>query len=380
MKLPNLLVNSRSLVVHLILISSLVVGEVPAARASGSSPWMECDASGRAGAIGINVNNLSFDALASDNVIAALVKSGAGWVRISMYWGWIERAPGQFNWKAVDVGLNRLQAAQINALVTLAGPVPCWALDTTTGAKCNSPRQTIPPVKPWVDFVTAAVSRYSKQVHYWEVWNEPDLIYSVDLDDPHERLTQYRDNILIPGAQAIHKADPAANVVGPALAAIPSGHTAVGTDLRNAFSTVMKGAGASNVDIVSIHSYFPDTVAAKVSALRDAMRAAGMGTKPIWITEVGLKTEALGGNEARMGVKHAESRQAQFLQDEVGQALSNGSGSKVFWFALTDSANKDGEHSNHFGLINNSDYKSFSWQPRPAYSGLQQMIQSACSK
>jgi GH35 family endo-1,4-beta-xylanase len=353
-----------------------------ASGTGGKEPQFQCDSSGRSGAIGINVNNIGFPSLNSDQVISALSQSGAGWVRVSIFWGWTERQRGVFNWQEIDQGLSKLQAAHMSVLITITGPVPCWAFGTNTN--CTSPRNTIPPVKEWTAFVTAVVQRYSHQVNYWEIWNEPDLIQSIDLPDATQRLVQYRDDILIPGAEAVHSADPNAKVVAPAFAAIPSGHTGMGPDLIHAFTMVMKGAGAHLVDIVSFHSYYPEDINQKAIFVHNAMLGMEMNSKPIWITEAGLHTVQLGIAMSNLksldNLNFAESKQAQFLTDQLNTVITHGNAQKVFWFALTDSTNGSGTHTNHYGLIDNSDFKTFSWKPRPAFLSLQGLVHSACMK
>lgn len=355
-----------------ICFSCTCPGEVAVTR---DSSRLDCD-QGRAGAFGINVGNLSWDALLQDNVLAALTQSGVGWIRINMYWGFTEHTRGQVDWRPTDAALSRLQRANIKALVTINGPTPCWALQDPRN--CSSPQWAPENVTDWVQYVTAVVSRYRDRVHYWEIWNEPDLIHSMDVGDSNRRLNIYRDQILVPGAQAVHRADPNAKVIGPVFAAIPSGHTEMGSDLDRAFAQVMSGSGAHLVDIVSFHAYYPEDINEKAIAFRIAMRKVGMGGKPIWITETGLPPDKLGIAAEVRGTAYGESRQAAFVTDAI-KVLATGNAQKVFWFALTDSQ-VSGVHTNHYGLVNNSDYRSYNWKPRPAYITLQNVIRSTCSK
>jgi hypothetical protein len=109
-----------------------------------------------------------------------------------------------------------------------------------------------------------------------------------------------------------------------------------------------------------------------------------MNSKPIWITEAGLHTVQLGIAMSNLksldNLNFAESKQAQFLTDQLNTVITHGNAQKVFWFALTDSTNGSGTHTNHYGLIDNSDFKTFSWKPRPAFLSLQGLVHSACMK
>lgn len=349
--------------VSILSIASSAIPQGPA--------WLECNADGKAGALGINVNNLSFGALESDNVMTALRNTGVAWIRINMYWAWTEREKGQFDWKDSDEAIARLQAAHINALITISGPVPCWALSSSGSGPCTKPQWTPPPGGEWSAYVAEVVKRYSRWVHYWEIWNEPDLIYDTGIADPKQRLVRYRDDILIPAAATVHRVDPNAKVVAPAFAAVPSGQTGPGPELEQALITTLSGSAASDVDIISLHSYFPESAENKAASARSALHRAGLGNKPIWITEDGIGTDT---PSQLKDPKFNAGNQASFLSQEISGALESRAVQKIFWFALTDSMG----HSNDYGLVGNRDYSTFSWTPRPAYTQLQKLAAGQC--
>ena len=293
---------------------------------------------------------------------------------MNVYWAWTERKPGVFDWNAIDYGLKRLSSANMNVLLTLNGPVPCWVIANDHKSACTSPQWTVPPSEQWTSFVEAIVKRYSHQVRFWEIWNEPDLVYSINFPDPHERLVGYRDKILVPGARAIHRVDPGAKVLALTLAAMVSGGTAPGPLLEQALSFVLGGDAGVNVDVLSFHSYFPVHVSDKAASAHKAMEQVGFNRKPIWVTELGVERS----KQTYSSATDAQGKQAELLEEAIKETLDSGKVDKVFWFALTDSPTESGEHRNEFGLINNRDYKSYEWAPRPAYIALQNMVRSAC--
>lgn len=313
------------------------------------------------------------DNLAEPNVINALSQSGVGWVRLTLFWGFTENKPGVFNWQHFDKAMNALAAAHINAFVTLDGPVPCWALASQSGgAACTAPQWVAPPPDLWAKFVTAAVQRYKGQVKYWELWNEPDR--DITAPDSTTRLTEYRDKVLIPGAQAIRQADPNAYVVGPTFAANILGNTNSGPNLQAALSLLFTGDAGTYVDVISLHSYSPDTALGKIASARTALDAIGLRNKPVWITEDGVISPNTASDPS------GEQGQAAFLKKEVQQTLVPSGADKVFWFALTDSRTSTTSeiHKDHFGLVNNQDYETYNWTPRPSYTQMQKIAQNAC--
>lgn len=338
---------------------------------SAATSWFKCNQYSNADSLGININNLSFSALQSPNLVDALQQSHVGWIRISLYWGWIERQPGNFDWRDVDTGLAILANSHINVLLTLAGPTPCWALTAITS--CIAPAYVVPPTEEWANFVRQAVLRYHNQVHYWEIWNEPDLFEGLNVLDPTSRLLQYRDNILVPAAQAIHQMDSSAKVVAPALAAIPSANTAKGPELESALSLLFANSVGSLVDVISLHSYYPESSVAKVLTIQNVLNATGTSAKPLWITEEGDGTLNIQSGQT------VQADQAEFMNNEIDAEKKTANIEKVFWFALTDSPNINGQHVDDYGLINNQDYITYSWTPRPTFTLLRTVIQQACS-
>lgn len=340
----------------------------------GSAAWLQCTSDGRSDSIGINLGNIGFPGLKNDPVIQALDQSDAKWARISLYWGWTNRLRREeIDWQPIDDGLKRLAQAHVHTVITLDGGVPCWALGNPEG--CTLPLRVAPPASEWADWVSAVVTRYKNQVHYWELWNEPDLHPSIEMPDPEQRLIAYRDQILIPGAEAIHQADPAATVIAPAFAGIPAGNTAMGSELRNAVVLVLRGSASKLVDIVSFHSYWPEDINSKAIQVRNAMRQIGMGDKPIWITEMGLGPERLNLLDRAKGAEYLHQQQASILKNQMETVLSHGTAQKVFWFALTDNHPPSDPTAENYGMI---DVQGQIWHPRPPFKTLQSLVQQSC--
>lgn len=338
--------------------------------ANNTNNWLGCDSNSRAQAIGVNVNNLSFKALENPNLVAALQQSGAAWIRISLFWGWRERQPGVIDWSDIDTALTNLEQAHITPLITLAGPVPCWAIPGSSN--CSIAKDAVPPSEQWAAFVSAAVNRYKSRVHYWEVWNEPDLVQSLPVSDDANRLIQYRDRVFIPGVQAIRTADPTAKIVGPALAAIPSGNSEPGTQLQQALALVLNVPASATVDIVSVHSYYPYHWSDKMQSIRAALSSLGLSSKPIWITEEGIDSAQLTNTADR------EQAVANFFSQEMPHSATGTYPDKIFWFAVTDSTDFSGNHIDDYGMINNQDYTNFVWTPRKTYTSMQTLVTNNC--
>lgn len=322
--------------------------------------------------LGVNVTNLSFAALQSPNLIRAIQQSGVQWVRINLYWGWTEQYEDRFDWAAADSTLRLLQADHIHVLLVIGGPVPCWALATRMN-DCKTPQWGLPDSVKWQQFVGTAVGRYHNLVGYWEIWNEPDLEDGLQVHNDQARLVSYRDGILTPAARAIHSVDPTAKVVAPALAATWGAHSSPGKDMQAVLALLMLHQGV-NVDIVSVHDYSPFDVRAMVQSVHAALAQDNIVSKPIWVTELGLTEKD--DDVAASGY----ANQTSFLQRELVGSVASGSVAKVFWYALTDSPNEQGQHTDHYGLIDNLNYQSYPWRPRATYQALQRLTGADCGQ
>ena len=96
-----------------------------------------------------------------------VVESGAKWVRLQVYWAYIEPSnttPDHYNWAALDASVQTAMAADINLILTIEGN-PSWAAASACGPVYN--------LADLQEFVGALVARYPK-VQYWELYNEPD--------------------------------------------------------------------------------------------------------------------------------------------------------------------------------------------------------------
>src|SRR5207253_434050 len=145
---------------------------------------------------------------------------------------------------------------------------PRWA----GAGQANSP----PDPGLFADFVSAAAARFRGRVELWELWNEPNLRRY--WNGP---LADYACGPLRRGAEALRALDPAIRVV---LGGLAQGH---------GIAEVL-AHDRESFDIASLHYYPPRRLAGlrarpewEVGAFRDALRAAHLGSVPVWLTDVG---------------------------------------------------------------------------------------------
>jgi hypothetical protein len=220
--------------------------------------------------------------------------AGIGWASVGIVWPYVEASPGVYDWSSYDAIVAAAQAHHINLVAGILY-VPAWA---TTAPTWIGPPETA----PWVDFCTQAATHFKGSINHWMLWNEPNQ---------QEFWTgtrqQFIDNLLIPGADAIHAANPAAQVGGPSLAHLDS------ADWYDWLADVLQQAGG-HLDFVSHHVYDSGgnrNVTAKLNAsttfggepalwpivkpsVREVLQYAGWFGKPFWLTETGWQSGQVG--------------------------------------------------------------------------------------
>ena len=248
---------------------------------------------------------------------------GVGWARLDVNWNGIETARGQYSWADLDDAVQQLGKAGINMYATIAYS-PGWA-------NGNQPR-TAPPLNgsDYANFVTQVVSRYKGKIEYWGIWNEPNLLafYTGSIED-------YLAKILVPGADAVHAADSGAKVAGPELS--HAGDVRDSTFWYKWMNTILSQQG-QRLDVITHHIY-KDPSAWELwrrldgfvfpylegKNLLNTLKACGVADKPLWITEIGWKSN-----------NGAAQQQADYYSSFFDGLASRDWISKVFFYELND--------------------------------------------
>lgn len=190
---------------------------------------------------------------------------GVAVVRVEFPWFLIEPRRGAFDWTRADAIVDAARARHVGVQPVLVYTPP-WSAANPTCA---------PTPTEFGAFVSAIVRRYRSSIHYWEMWNEPDLTkYWSD------GIGAYVDNVLIPGYDAVKSADPGAQVIlgGPASANVPW------------LNGIYDNGGGDSFDIMAFHSYTGGAAVLRGSrAVHGVLRAHGHDKKPLWLSEYGVQ-------------------------------------------------------------------------------------------
>lgn len=264
---------------------------------------------------GINVH------LAQNETLAKVKAAGIAWIRIDINWSTIETSKGEFYYNEVDRVVNYATANGLSIYASISF-TPGWA----NGKKGSTYPAT--NVADWKNFVSRTIARYKSKIKYWGIWNEPNLkiFFALGKD-------KFVQQILLPAAQTIRGADPAAFIVGPDL----SHKTEAGTEWYFWMKYILDNAG-NYFDIISHHIYEDHGVYYMyelleegdkfIPAVKTIIQESGQENKPFWITEVGWNTS-----------KYSEIMQSNRYLDMLHTRARKNYPQKVFFYAIIDDPN-----------------------------------------
>jgi len=296
-----------------------------------------------------------------DRQLDRIADAGAEIARVDVGWSSLEQtAKGSYEqWylDQLDTVVDKADAHGVKLLITFTDS-PCWASSAPESLKqgCDGSWwdrgvQRYPPAdaRDYADALAFLVRRYGDRVAGWEVWNEPNLDYFFDSDDPpadYARIVR----AAYPAAKA---ADPSATVIAGSLSEAPPDFVE---------KLFQHGIGG-HFDAFSIHPYSGDaspldaldggnvksSFARGVPAVRDVLLSHGED-KPIWLTEFGWNTSTIRGAPSWMnGVD--EQTQALYTEQALTKVREWSYVSVAIVFELKDEDDDAGDRNANFGLL-----------------------------
>ncbi len=265
--------------------------------------------------------------LARDDEMAMMARAGIKWMRADWLWSVCQPKPGPFQWDLLD---DRAANAKAHGIELL--PILCYTVDWASTAPADAPGRNrhMPDLDAWLNYVRAVVERYHGRIHYWEVWNEPNIGFW------RGTAEQYCD-LFRATARAIRETDPQAKVVMGGTAGAPPD-----------WLEMLYQAGLGELmDVINIHPYrYPkppdEGLAQAIKAVRAVMTEHGDGDKPLWITEIGWPNH-IGPRGVNLYT------QAAYLARTYVIALASGV-QRLFWYDYQNGT--DPTYNEHnFGIV-----------------------------
>jgi hypothetical protein len=200
-------------------------------------------------------------------------------VRVEFPWFLIEPVRGSYDWSRADdiVSAANAHGVQLQPVLVFT---PSWA------GGPNAP----PSSSDWSRFVSTIVGRYKASVHYWEMWNEPDIGTYFNGSEQ-----QYVNQVLEPGSTAVKAADPCAQVILGG----PSGTNVSAPDW---IAAIYQQGGGSSFDIAAYHGYGSNWIG-DAASIRAVLRSYGQGGKPIWLGEYGVQENSTADTDQQNAIE-----------------------------------------------------------------------------
>lgn len=222
-------------------------------------------------------------------------EAGIGWVKQHFPWEDIESSKGKYldanqksTWSKFDLIVDLAEKYGLQIIARLDRP-PAWT------RRDNSLREAPPDnFEDYGDFVRAVVTRYKGRIHYYQLWNEPN-IYPEWGNQPVDPAAYVR--LLKVGYRAAKEVDPNVYVLSAPLAQTLEKSPMNLSDLDYLEQMYRNGA-ADYFDILFANAYGfdlppedppnPDVLNfSRFVLLHDIMEKYGDGDKPVWFNEFG---------------------------------------------------------------------------------------------
>jgi hypothetical protein len=291
-------------------------------------------------------------------------------------WATTNTSNGSYDWTDLDSHVNQALANKADILYDF-GRTPAWAQCASNDPLCGSGNSTITcaysvipneggpgecfppndlhvdgsgPNQHWIDWVTAAATRYKGKISYYEIWNEPNIPGMWQGTDAQlVRMAGDARCILIGDKGCNSQSTYAQKGIDPAARLLTPAFTSPVDDLAAYLITPLNGGvgvGGSLVDIVAFHGYPGPNPAEQVVTMYDKVNSILVGQAlrnvPVFDTE--------GSWGARNGVSNLSDpdQQAAFTARYLLVQQSAGV-QRLYWYGW-DLTSGDGTLWNGSGL------------------------------
>jgi len=217
---------------------------------------------------------------------------GATWAVEYFPWLYIQQTDAShYDWAHPDLVVAAANAANV-LLIARIDMVPAWARPPDSSLS----RLDRDHYAAYADFVATFVARYRGQVHYYIIWNEPNVIWEWGGQrvDPSAYAALLK--VVYPRVKA---ADPTATILMAGLApTLEPPDSPVAMRDTSYLTAVYQAGGGPYFDALAVHAYGLTTPAddpsgpdklnfARVEQIRAVMVANGDQRKPVFVTEGG---------------------------------------------------------------------------------------------
>ncbi len=308
----------------------------PTVTATARSPEWELPAPMIPDSLGVNIHFTQPE----KGEMSRLQALGVRWVRKDFFWGEVEHERGKYDFSRYDALVTRLQANGLQPLFILDYGNALY--DGGLSPHTDEGRAA------FARFAATAARHYRGQAILWEIWNEPNL---ARFWFPDPNATDY-GRLALTTARAMHRADPAAMVIAPAVVGFP----------WDFWRTIGQLGTLQQLNAVSVHPYGlvrPEDAQPHYRTLRRLLSQLNpTWDLPIIASESGYST-LTGGM--------TEQTQAAYVTRYWLVGMANDIPLSI-WYDWRNNGTNPAELEENFGLVRHD------FTPKPAYQAAQTLL------
>lgn len=194
-------------------------------------------------------------------------------------WPNLEPRQGKWNFETLDKYVALAEEKEVELLLVL-GLSPNWASARPTENSTYRSGNAAEPkdLEDWSDYIRTVATRYKGRIHYYEIWNEPNLqgFYTGTVAEML-KLSQSAYRIL-------KEIDHSITVLSPS----PSHSRGSGLTWLEEY---LSSGGGAYADAIAYHFYVkpepPEAMETAIGQVRELMAKYEVSDKPLWNTEAG---------------------------------------------------------------------------------------------
>jgi len=192
-------------------------------------------------------------------------------------WPDVEPEKGKWNFAGVDKYVAQAEQNGVEVLLPL-GLSPTWASARPEEKSSNRPGNAAPAknIDDWREYVSTIATRYKGRVHYYEIWNEPNL------KDFYTGSIPQLVEVARIASTTLKEVDPTNLVSSPPF---------TGVHGVNSLDQYLQAGGGKYVDVIGYHFYVnpaePEQMVQLIQNVKNVLAKYGQGGKPLWDTETG---------------------------------------------------------------------------------------------
>lgn len=290
-------------------------------------------------------------------------EAGIQAVRMDFNWDMLNPTPDEWRFEDYDRVVEIVRAHDLE-MMGIIDYVSWWASSAQESSDWRVRLYSEPLNNfDYARYTYAVVDHFKDEVRVWQLWNEPN---TASFWKPEPNPARY--------VALIQEAYLAAKFADPNAIVIMGGMSSNGVEgnddsglASNFIERVYEAGARGYFDAIAIHPYMLpnggiETLRTKIAATRAVMTKFDDEGVPLWLTELGVPTDAPWWQTAPIQTEGDAAKWLELVYTQLWDLTPT-----IFWYQLQD-RNAGNDPKGHFGIVR-ADYAL-----KPAYEVLRQLI------